>query len=87
MRLLTMLSGKAYRRARGVSTADIGRVSWRKSSFSSYNGSCFEVSRLSPDRIGVRDTKDDGTGPVLVFTSAEWSAFIAGAKTGQFDKL
>jgi hypothetical protein len=87
MQLLIMLSSKRYNRSRGVTSADIGRVAWRKSSFSSYNGSCFEVSRLSPDRIGVRDTKDNGTGPVLVFTSAEWSAFIAGAKSGQFDKL
>lgn len=87
MRVLTMLSRKAYCRARGISTADVDRASWRKSSFSSYNGSCFEVSRLSPDRIGVRDTKDNGIGPVLVFTSMEWSAFIAGAKSGQFDKL
>lgn len=87
MQLLIMLSSKRYNRSRGVTSADIGRVSWHKSSFSSYNGSCFEVSRLSPDRIGVRDTKDNGAGPVLVFTSAEWSAFIAGAKSGQFDKL
>jgi hypothetical protein len=82
-----MLSRKAYCRARGISTADVDRASWRKSSFSNYNGSCFEVSRLSPDRIGVRDTKDKGAGPVLVFTSAEWSAFIAGARSGQFDNL
>jgi len=49
------------------------------------NGSCVEVSRLQADRIGVRDTKDSGTGPVLVFTGPEWAAFIAGAKEGQFD--
>jgi hypothetical protein len=87
MKLLIMLNSKRYNRSRGVTQADIGRVSWRKSSFSSYNGSCFEVSHLSPGRIGVRDTKDNGTGPVLVFTSAEWSTFIARAKSGQFDKL
>ena len=51
------------------------------------NGSCIEVSRLLPDRIGVRDTKDNGAGPVLIFTGAEWAAFIAGAKEGQFDNL
>jgi len=44
------------------------------------------MSRLSSGgHIGVRDTKDNGTGPVLIFTSAEWTAFIAGAKEGQFD--
>jgi hypothetical protein len=42
---------------------------------------------LLPDRVGVRDTKDNGTGPVLIFTGAEWDAFITGAKEGQFDHL
>jgi hypothetical protein len=85
MRGLTMLSRKAYYRARGISTADVGRAPWRKSSFSNMNGSCVEISQLLPDRIGVRDTKDNGIGPVLIFTGAEWRAFIAGAKEGQFD--
>jgi hypothetical protein len=49
------------------------------------NGSCVEVGRLLPDGIGVRDTKDNGSGPILIFTDAEWNAFIAGAKEGQFD--
>jgi len=49
------------------------------------NGSCVEVARLLPDRIGVRDTKDNGSGPILVFPDSEWNAFIAGAKEGQFD--
>jgi Domain of unknown function (DUF397) len=80
-----MLSSKRYNRSRGMTPADIRQASWHKSSFSSYNGSCCEMSCLSPDRIGVRDTKDNGAGPVLVFTSAEWNAFIAGVKSGEFD--
>jgi hypothetical protein len=83
--LLTLLSEKSYYRARGVSTADVRRGAWRKSSFSNMNGSCVEISRLLSNRIGVRDTKDNGIGPVLIFTTAEWNAFIAGAKEGQFD--
>lgn len=78
---------KAYYRSRAVTRADIGRALWRKSTYSAMNGSCVEIGRLQPDRIGVRDTKDHGVGPVLVFTSAEWSAFVAGAKSGQFDNL
>lgn len=34
--------------------------------------------------VALRDSKDP-TGPVLVFTSAEWAAFLAGAKDGEFD--
>jgi hypothetical protein len=87
MRVLTLLSNKSYYRAHGVSTADVRQGAWRKSSFSNMNGSCVEISRLLPNRIGVRDTKDNGTGPVLIFTEAEWRAFMAGAKEGQFDDL
>jgi len=75
----------SYLRVHGVTSADVSRASWQKSWYSAYNGSCVEVGRISPDRIGVRDTKDNGGGPILFFTGAEWDAFIAAAKSGQFD--
>lgn len=34
--------------------------------------------------IQVRDSKDK-TGPVLSFTPAEWTAFTAGVRAGEFD--
>jgi hypothetical protein len=37
------------------------------------------------DAVAVRDSKNK-TGPVLVFTPAEWSAFVEGAKAGEFDQ-
>lgn len=76
-----------YFQLRGVRAQDISRAVWRKSSLSSYNGSCFEIARLLSDRVGVRDTKDKGSGPVLVFNQNEWSAFIAGVKAGEFDSI
>jgi hypothetical protein len=82
-----MRSRKMYYRSRSVTPADVSRASWRKSSFSNLNGNCVEIGKLLPDRVGVRDSKDNGTGPVLIFTSAEWNAFIAGAREGQFDNL
>jgi hypothetical protein len=81
---LTLNRAVGYR-SRGRSD-DVFGASWRKSTYSQYNGNCVEVGLL-PDRVGVRDTKDNGTGPVLIFTGAEWDAFIAGAKEGQFDHL
>jgi len=80
-------ASRKYYDSHGVSEADISQASWQKSFFSNLNGSCVEVGRLEADRIGVRDTKDNGTGPVLVFTGPEWTAFLAGAKEGQFDNL
>jgi hypothetical protein len=85
MQIFTALSWKTHRHWHGVTPAEVSRAFWRKSTFSSMNGSCVEVGRLLPDRIGVRDTKSNGSGPVLIFTDSEWNAFIAGAKEGQFD--
>ena len=37
-------------------------------------------------RIGVRDSKDPD-GAVLMYTVAEWDAFLDGVKRGEFDDL
>jgi Domain of unknown function (DUF397) len=60
--------------------------SWIKSSLSFANGDCVEVASLPGGGIGVRDSKD-GAGPVLRFTSSEWTAFIGGVRQGEFDHL
>lgn len=63
-----------------------GDPSWIKSSLSFANGDCVEVAGLPDGRIGVRDSKD-ASGPILRFTSAEWRAFLGGARNGEFDQL
>ena len=78
---------KAYYRPHAATLAGHRQKSWLKSSFSNLNGNCVEVCRVLPDCIAVRDTKDNGAGPVLIFTEAEWDAFVAGAKEGEFDNL
>jgi hypothetical protein len=63
----------------------IGR--WIKSSFSGpTGGNCVEVAFLTGGQIAVRNSRD-ADGPALVFTSAEWDAFLRGARGGEFDPL
>lgn len=60
---------------------------WIKARKSGGNGgSCVEMRRHN-DMIEVRDTKDQGTGPILQFTAAEFDAWIDGARNGEFDHL
>jgi len=57
---------------------------WRKSSYSDANGACVEVT--GADRmVAVRDTKQNGRGPILEFTADAWWDFIAAAKSGNLD--
>jgi hypothetical protein len=44
---------------------------------------CVEVAFVD-DAIAVRDSKNP-SGPALIFTAAEWDAFVHGAKDGEFD--
>ncbi len=55
---------------------------WRKSSRSGVNG-CVEVAFVD-GKVAVRDSKDRH-GPVLVFTPAEWEAFVGGVRDGEFE--
>jgi hypothetical protein len=45
---------------------------------------CVEVAPLSNGGRAVRDSKNP-VGPALHFTAGEWSAFLDGAKGGEFD--
>ncbi len=56
---------------------------WFKADASGDHG-CVEVA-FHGGKVGLRDTKDNGSGPVLTFTEHEWASFISGARNGEFD--
>ena len=58
---------------------------WIKASASDEQGTCVE-QRAHDGMVEVRDTKDR-SGPVLRFTSAEFAAWLDGARAGEFDHL
>ncbi|MFI7596882.1 DUF397 domain-containing protein [Actinoplanes sp. NPDC049681] len=62
---------------------DLTTAIFKKSQRSGDNG-CVEVATNLASVVAVRDSKETA-GPVLVFTKAEWSAFVGGVRDGEFD--
>ena len=58
---------------------------WKKGRRSNGSGgsNCVEVAHLGT-AVAVRDSKNPW-GPALLFTPAEWDAFVGSAKDGDFD--
>lgn len=64
-------------------------MEWTKSSrCSADQPSCVEVTSpaANPDVVLIRDSKHPDR-PSLHFTRAEWTAFLAGAQAGDFDRI
>jgi Domain of unknown function (DUF397) len=61
---------------------DLDGATWRKSTYSNGSGGeCVELAGL-PGGPAVRDSKHPH-GPVLVFTTDQWRAFVQGIQAGQ----
>ncbi|MET8872910.1 DUF397 domain-containing protein [Nocardia sp. NPDC004604] len=65
---------------------DLTGAVWRKSTYSGPDGNCVEVAFLVDGNVAVRDTKDNGYGPLLAFTPGEWDAFLTGVSQGEFGR-
>jgi len=59
------------------------KATWVRSSFSYANGNCVEVLTHTDGRVEVRNSRfpDKQMPP---FTQAEWDAFVAGVRNGEF---
>jgi hypothetical protein len=65
-------------------TANSNEAVWKRSSkCDNSRGNCVETTEY-PGAIAVRDSKTP-EGGVLVFTKAEWDAFVGGVKSDEFD--
>ena len=57
---------------------------WINSSYSGpTGGNCVEVAFLADGDVAMRNSRDPD-GPALIFTRAEWDAFLGGARDGEF---
>jgi len=57
---------------------------WIKSSHSGpTGGNCVEIAFLPDGDVAMRNSRHP-SGPALVFTRAEWRAFLSGAQAGEF---
>ncbi len=72
--------------ANGMPAALLHGARWRKSGHSNANGECVELAELADGQIAVRNSRFP-EGPALLYTRAEIAAFLAGAKSGDFDDL
>ncbi len=64
--------------------AKLADAVWRKSIRSGpTGGNCVEVAFLPAGEVALRNSRHPD-GPALVFTSAEWDAFLGGARDGEF---
>jgi Domain of unknown function (DUF397) len=71
----------------GLPAGQLPAVRWQKSRRSNPSGNCVELAELLGGAgIAVRNSRDP-EGPALVYTVDEITAFILGARDGDFDNL
>ena len=68
-----------------LSDTERGGLTWIKAQYSGSNGQCVEIASAA-GKVAIRDSKDPD-GPILVYTPAEFNAFLHGARNGEFDRF
>jgi hypothetical protein len=62
------------------SCVEVGSIPWRKSTYSGgQGGDCVEAG-TTPGLVLIRDTKDNGDGPVIHISAADWKRLTTAIK-------
>lgn len=70
----------------GTQATRITGVRWVKATVSDALNECVELARVNENEVAVRNSRFPD-GPALVFTQAEFAAFLDGACKGEFDSM
>ncbi|GAA4576164.1 DUF397 domain-containing protein [Micromonospora coerulea] len=71
----------------GVPTSELPPLRWQKSRRSNPSGNCVELAVLPGGAgIAMRNSRHP-EGPALIYTVDEITAFVLGARDGDFDQL
>jgi Domain of unknown function (DUF397) len=71
----------------GMPASQLQGVTWMKSRRSGpTGGNCVEVAYLADGEVAMRNSRHPD-GPALIFTAAEWDAFLGGATEGDFGRV
>lgn len=80
-------NGRNMNISNGMPAGELAAVNWQKAGRSNPSGNCVELAGLPDgDNIAMRNSRDP-EGPALIYTVAEISAFVQGARDGDFDNL
>jgi hypothetical protein len=70
----------------GMSASHLNGITWVKSRRSGpTGGNCVEVAFLAGGEVAMRNSRHP-EGPALIFSAAEWDAFLGGAADGEFSR-
>lgn len=67
----------------GIAADSLEGVTWVKSRHSDHQGNCVELAELPGGAVALRNSRYP-QGPALIYTRAEISAFVSGAKDDEF---
>lgn len=60
---------------------------WQKSSYCMHESDCVAVAKLSPETVGLRDTKQGDATPSFTLSSKEFMTLITSIKDGACDPV